>query len=260
MIEETSNPSPEASSQITPEPTAPDMIRKYFVTLWQVMTHPTSFFRTMPTEGGMTGPLAFALVTHWLGSALSFLWRTWMGNQLAVYFDTFSRIAGDVADHQGDGSPLPWNQILAFKNQFLNQSFFKWFWGVGSIVIDPFYTLISILFTSFFVFVGAKVFVTWIPPEEHKNQPHSVSFESAVRLICYGMSPMILAGIPLFGWGLATFLSAIVTIIGAKEIYKVGTFRAIVIALFPKLLFLGFILAGVLVLFTLFIKLLSSVF
>lgn len=240
-------------SPIQQEPTLGDLIHRYFAQLWQILTHPTPFFRQMPVEGGLTSPLAFALITHWLGAAASFLWSHLMGQWLAHFVDTFSRIATDVAQRNGENSQFPFDQMLTYKDWL-----WQWFWGTGSIVIDPFLTLFSILFTSFLVFVGAKIFVTWISVQPSEQKSPQVTFESAVRIICYGMAPMILTGIPLFGWGLATFLSAIITIIGAKEVYRVGTFRAIVIALFPKILFLGFILGSVLIFLTIVIKLLTS--
>jgi DNA-directed RNA polymerase subunit RPC12/RpoP len=225
---------------------ADQIIRRYFETLWLVITKPHQFFRQMPLQGGFSGPLAFALVTHWLGSAFSFLWANIIGRWLSVYLNTFSRIAGDIVNMNPDAPNLPWEQLANLKNGFV-----QWFWGVGSIIVDPFYTLVSIFFTSTFVFFGAKLFA---------SRSREVTFESALRLICYGMSPMILSGIPLFGWGLASFLSLIITVFGAKEIYRVGTGRGILIALFPMLLFFGFILAGFVFFAALISTLLSSLF
>lgn len=246
---------PEIAPPIIPEPTPWDLVHRYLQDLWMIMTHPTAFFRAMPTEGGFSGPLTFALVTHWLGSAAAILWSALLGRWLAVYVNTFSRIAGDIATMNPSSSPSQWAQILSWKDRL-----WQWFWGTGSVITDPFFTLVSILFTSFFVFIGAKIFVSWIPSPTSQEKSPEVTFESALRLICYGMSPMILTAIPLFGWGLATFLSAIVTIIGAKEVYRVGIFRAIIIALFPKILFLTFILSGILIFLTIAIKLISSFF
>lgn len=239
---------------VTPEPSGTQIIQDYFRKLWRIITRPTSFFRELPLEGGITAPLAFALVTHWLGSAASFIWSIFIGEWTRVYVETFSKIAGDVANMNGVTSGPQWSEVVNLKDRFLH-----WFWGTGSIIADPFYTLISVLFTSLLVFVGARIFVTWFSPSTQPAQPPvQVTFESAVRLICYGMAPMILVGIPLFGWGLASFLSTVITIIGAKEIYRVGLGRAIVIVLFPKLLFLGFILGTMLVIAAVFLKLITS--
>jgi len=85
----------------------------------------------MPVSGGLARPLAFALVTHWLGSALSFLWRLGAARSVWEYFQ--------------EEVPLP---------SYVKEKFVGWFFGVGSIIIDPFLTLISIFFTSFFCLSG----------------------------------------------------------------------------------------------------------
>ena len=87
-----------------------------------------------------------------------------------------------------------------------------------------------------------------------------VTYESALRLICFGMAPSILAGLPIFGGFVAALLVLIVTVIGAREVYEVGTGRAIVIALFPKLLFFGVFVLGFVFLAVAAIKLLAMAF
>src|SRR5579859_4135627 len=56
--------------------------RAYFGTLWEITIHPSRFFSKMPLTGGTAGPLAFALITHWLGSALAFLWKLAIGGAM----------------------------------------------------------------------------------------------------------------------------------------------------------------------------------
>lgn len=183
---------------------ATSLVRGYFSDVWRILTQPSRFFGELPLSGGYGPPLAFALVTHWIGKSGSFLWHSALG---WTTFDWLSRYATE--------QPV-WLD--------------KWLIGVGSVVTDPFATLFSILFTSAFVFAGARILVNGI----------AVSYESAVRLVCYGMTPSILAALPFFGWGLSSVLSVVVTVIGAKKMYRTGTGRAIVIALFPKILFFAF--------------------
>lgn len=189
----------------------------------------------MPLTGGMSGPLAFALVTHWIGAAFAFIWHLLIGGAISRYFEDFFRIAGDVSDIDHPGKFAQWMDM--------RERVTHWFWGAGSVIADPFLTLASIFFASFLVWIGARILVS--PGKD--RAPREITFESALRLVCYGMSPSILAGLPLFGWGLASLLTLIVTIIGAKEVYRTTTGRAIVIALFPKLVFLAVILLGVFV-------------
>jgi hypothetical protein len=202
----------------------------------------------MPKHAGVGGPLFFALVTHWLGSSLSFLWRSLMGGTVSQFFRNIFDIAKDVAevDYPGRGE-----QFIQARDRILD-----WFFGAGPVIIDPFITLFSILFTSVLVYVGARLLVSPGPDEPREE----ISYESAVRIICYGMTPSILKGIPLFGGAIASICTLIVTVIGAREVYRTSTIRAILIALFPKLLFLGIILVGLVFLVLVFLKLFASVF
>ena len=52
----------------------------------------------MPVKGGVSGPLAFALITHWMGAAAAFVWRLFIGGAIGGYFDRMMRMAGDVAE------------------------------------------------------------------------------------------------------------------------------------------------------------------
>lgn len=207
--------------------TSSNLVEQYFQDLWQIITRPTLFFRRMPLSGGLSHPLAFALITHWLGSAAAFLWRGMFGEGLRDVFNRFFRIASDVVEIDGADPQFQWVEA---KDRIIH-----WFWGVGSVITDPFLTLASILFTSFLVYLAARIFVT----PGRKGAPREISYESAVRLICFGMSPSILAAIPLVGNGVASICVIIVTVIGAKEIYRISTGRAIVVALFPKLAYVA---------------------
>jgi len=212
------------------------VIDRYFRDLWTILTRPSIFFRQMPHGGAIAGPLAFALITNWLGSALEFLWQSATGGLAARYLEDLFQIAGEVAevDHPGRSA------LLANARDRL----IHWLWGTGSVLLDPFLTAASVLFTSALVFVGAKLLVT---PGKN-GAPARIDYSTALKIICFSMSPAILAGIPLIGAFLARLCVVIVTIIGVREVYRVGNARATVIALFPKLLFLAILVSGFLLL------------
>ena len=225
-------------------------IRRYFFDLWQIITRPTRFFSRMPVTGGVSGPLAFALITSWLGSSMEFLWRSVIGGQLYNQFGGglrgLMKMAGDVADVDSPGKS---QLILEARDRVVH-----WVWGAGSIILDPFLTLTSILFTSFFVYIGARILVS---PGKN-GAPAKITFESALRIICFGMSPAILAAIPFAGSFVSKICVVIVTVIGGREVYKVSTSRSTVVVLFPKLLFFGIILGGVMFLALAFFKLVAA--
>jgi len=237
----------------TPWEAALGPIRRYFMDVWSLITEPTQFFRKMPLSGGVTGPLAFALVTHWLGSALGYLWRTLATGIVEGYWQhifsalgSLGRVTGDFADID---SPGRGHMLMQARDQFMH-----WTLGVGSVLVDPFLTLLGLLFTSFFVFVGARLLVT---PGKN-GAPREITYESALRVVCYGLSPAILAAIPLAGGVIAAICVAIITIIGAREVYRIPTFRATVVGLFPKVLFLGILVSGMLFFAVFVIKWLAS--
>lgn len=210
------------------------ILQKYFRDVAWILTKPTAFFREMPLKGGLSGPLAFALVTHWIGSSVQFLWHNWIGSWISLWTDTFLQIAGDVVEVDSPGK----SQLLfEMKDRILH-----WMVGAGSVLMDPFWTLSGILFTSLFVFVGARIFIN--PGKD--GAPDEVTFESAVRIVAYGMTPHLLTVVPFIGPVLAGFLTIFVTVIAARESYRTTTGKAVVIALFPKLLFLGIISLGLL--------------
>jgi len=131
-----------------------------------------------------------------------------------------------------------------------------WIWGAGSVIADPFFTLASILFTSLFVFAGARILVT---PGKN-GAPQQITYESALRIICFGMSPAILAVLPIAGPVVAGICVAIVTVIGAREVYRISYGRAVIVALFPKILFLGILLLGLLFVAVVVFKIFASAF
>ena len=239
----------QSAGAITPHPTASEpafgFVQKYFFTLKSVLTEPTLFFKNMPTTGGIGGPLAFALITHWVGSAIQYLWRGLFNGMIGNILDPILKMAGDLSDVDSPGRSA---QLFD-----LQQKFVHWFWGVGSIIADPFLNLVGILVTAVFIFVGAKILVP-------QSSPREVNYETVVRILCFGMAPSILAGIPILGGLVSWTFVTVVTIIGAREVFRVTSGRATLIALFPQLLVLGAVLAGFSLMLIFFFKMFSSAF
>jgi hypothetical protein len=209
-----------------------DPVRRYLRTLWALHAHPARFFRAMPTEGGLSGPLAFALTTHWIGESVGFLWRTALSDRVMSRMSAIFQVAGDVMDVDSPGRGAT---MAAFRDRIVH-----WAWGAGRVIIDPFWTLAGLLFVSFFVYVGARLLVT--PGED--GDPRAIRYETALRIVCYGTAPAILAAIPLAGEVIPLIAVPLLTIVGAREVYRIPPGRAVVVALFPSLLKLATIMAG----------------
>lgn len=201
-------------------------IRKYLETLWSILRTPSQFFKKMPIGGGLAAPLTFALATHWMGTLGAYLWRMLLGTDSVLQSWWRSRMENVDVDTIDDYSWMADN---------LNQWSKDFFWSAGSVVLDPFKTLLSILATSLFVFIGARLLVS---PGKH-GAPWEIRYESAVRIMAYSTAPSILLALPMGGEFLAWIGGLILSVIGAREVYRVDTGRALTIAFFPQILVFG---------------------
>ena len=205
-----------------------DSLKDYLQTLKEIHFSPDEFFKKMPEVGGLGRPLAFALITHWVAAAVGFLWVSAFGSSLMhplVWLSRFGKLSqmSDTIDYPGRGAQLA----------DLQSRLVSWFWGAGSIIADPFMTLATILFTSFLVYLGARILV----PNRR------VTYESAARIISYGMAPSILGSVPILGAAVSGLWILVATVAGARQTYQIGSTRAIIIVLFPKLIFLAIFFA-----------------
>jgi len=222
-------------------------VKNYFKDIWEISVHPGRFFSADRPKGGISYPLAFALVTHWLGEAVGFIWRSIIGGSLAEHMGGIFKIAEDVVDVDSPGRGIVLSQV--------REQLTHWAWGAGKVVADPFITIVSILFTAFFVYIGARILVR---PDKGSGL-YEIDFETALKIVCFGMAPAIFAALPLVGGVISSLWVAGVTIIGAKTVYRTGWSRAVAVALFPKLLFLGIILTGLFMLAVALLKLVATV-
>lgn|GEM_PF-556181 len=228
-------------------------VGRYLADLALILTHPSRFFARLRekerfgTADGLAAALAFAIVTHWIGQSLKFFWQAALSGTINERFKPAFRVFSDLAevDHPG-------------QSEMLNQArdrLVHWMWGAGSVIADPFITLVQILFTSFLVFIGARILIS----PGRGGAPEEIRYETALKIVCYGMTPAILAAIPFAGPFIATICVWIVTTIGVHETYRSGWGRSIVVALFPKVLFVGIVGFGLFFVGIMFFKLVASV-
>jgi hypothetical protein len=208
-------------------------ISKYFEDVKLLLLKPHQFFRQMPRNAGLAQPLAFALIAHWIGSAVSFLWGAAFFRSSEEMFEKWMSIFGRNDQIDVIRRSTHWESM--------RHAFMDWFWGIGSVISDPFTTLLSILISSFFVFLGARLFVglmTDAPSAPNaEQQRHQITYESAVRIMAYGAVASILQAVPIGGKFLSYFYGLYISTVGAKEIYRIGTGRALMVVLFPQILF-----------------------
>lgn len=209
--------------------TALDPIREYFLTLKEILTQPRVFFRKMKLIGGFSGPLAFALVTHWVGRGMEFLWSTLVGGAAIGFYDRLLQFGDQQSSIDYPGGRPDW--LLETKSILTN-----WFLGAGSVIIDPFFSLIKILFYSFLIYFVCLFLI----PRDRIFPKGLPNFEVSLRIVCYASAAQIFLVLPfvgpLLGWGVTLFITAV----GLSEIYSTSFSRGLVIAFFPKLLPLVF--------------------
>jgi hypothetical protein len=204
-------------------------IAGYFADLRGLAFAPSQFFRRIPVSGGLTGPLVFALVSHWIGAAVSYLWNlNWKAHDTA-WLDQIAIFLGKGQEIESLGHNARWVAARERVND--------WLTGVGSIVLDPFTTLLWIFVGAVLLFISARLFVGAV--KSSKDRParlSDVTFESVTRIVAYSQAASLLSIIPFAGKGLSVLAAIALSVIGAREFYNIGTGRALLIVLFPRLL------------------------
>lgn len=231
-----------AGTELPRQPTPDNPVVIYFKTLKSLLTKPTAFFQTLPRPIGLVKPLLFGIITNWIGSALQYIWFSGLGKVFGTRLTDIFQSLDTSSEIDSSGQA---GAVLAMREKLMD-----WAFGVSSVLIDPFKTCAQILFLSFFVWVGARIFA-----EISENTKERLSYESAVAIVGYSMAASIFKGIPVLGGMIAALFAVIISIAGARETYRVSTGRALVIALFPVLLFWGLIFAGVIAFFSAFLML-----
>ena len=105
----------------------------------------------------------------------------------------------------------------------------QWIWGVGSVLLSPFQTLLLYPFWALFLFLGLKIFV-----DSRSSKP--VTYESALKIVCYASAPAYFVLLPFVGGLVAGIYTFVVLVIGFREEFQITSGRAVLVAAFPQLL------------------------
>lgn len=223
-------------------------IQAYFRKVKSILTSPSQFFRGLSPESDPNPPIVFALVTHWLGTAIEYFWNSLIGKLFSERLADLTKIMGDVAEIDQPGQSV---KLIEFRDQVLH-----WLWGMGRVIADPFLHLVSILFTAFFVYAGARILIE--PGKD--GAPERIRFHHSLQIVCYSSAASILAGIPVIGSTLGWLGGLILMVIGTRETFRTSTARSLVVAFFPKILLAGVFLTGFFFLFLFIAKALTQFF
>jgi hypothetical protein len=208
----------------------------------------------MPRDGGLVMPLLFAVVTNWLAAAISFLWKVPLFESIQRGYregaGLWNEFAGDLSSIDSPGrhaqSEIPAEAWMKFKELVL-----PWFWGASSVLLDPFATLAGVFTTSILVFVAARVLV---------DSERPIRFSTMIRIVCFSSAAALWAVVPIVGALVAPIAMIATLTIALSEIYKTSFFRALTIAIFPKVAFVLLFVSGMVAISWVAFKTLSALF
>ncbi len=229
-------------------------IGHYFRTTSRLLIHPGRFFATMPRDGGMMMPLLFAVVTNWLAAAISFFWKVPLFQHLQRGYregaGLWNDFAGDLSSIDSPGrhaeSSIAAEAWVKFKELVL-----PWFWGASSVLLDPFTTLAGVFTTSILVFVAARVLV---------DSERPIRFRTLIRIVCFSSAAALWTVVPVVGALVAPIAMIATLTIALAEVYKTSFFRALTIAIFPKIAFVLLVISGVIAISWVAFRTLSALF
>ncbi len=221
-----------------PKAKSPNPVTQYFATLKAILTRPSAFFRNLPRPPGVVGPLFFGILTSWFGSALEYLWVTGFGK---VFESRIADLLSAMEKVPQIDSSGQFETALAVRQKIVD-----WVFGMGAVLIDPFKSCAWILFLALFVWVAARLFANRDYPANERR----LDYETAVSIVGFAQAAALFKCVPMVGGLLSAIFAMVIGVIGATETYRVSTGRAILIALFPSILFWGLLIAGMVAFFS----------
>jgi hypothetical protein len=173
----------------------------FIETLSMVLTRPAEAFSVMKREGGLGGPLIYALIGGWVGGIVSFLF--------SLGFQSF----GLFKDQH--------NSLAAMAGM-----------GIGSVAIIIFLPL----FIAIGLFVGSAVVHLCLMIVGGANQP----FETTFRVLAFSQgSTGPLQLVPICGGLISGIWALVCTCIGLARAHETDTGRAVVAVFLPLIVCCG---------------------
>ncbi len=201
---------------------------------------------------GTSWPLAvvFGLCCHWVGEALRFIFSAYLGENSGWTLPTLYQLLSNVSRFfHRDFYMMQGSQV--FIN--IDSGFMYWWWGAGSVILDPFFSLFT-LFASALVFAVAGKILLPVPAQS--TSPGN--FRTMLTIAAYAMAPSIFLAIPLGGPAFSRIYGFFLTIVGIKTLYHTNWWRAVLVICFPWLIILTFGLFCALAVIALLFKIFGS--
>jgi hypothetical protein len=170
----------------------------------QVLSQPVSFFRAMPTSGGVGKPLLYAVILGWLGLVAS-----------SFYGAVFRSILGQGFSPLGERPEL--GPILTLME--------SWTGFALQVVFGAIFVVLGL-------FLAAGVFHVMLLVLGGALR----DFEASFRAVSYSQAPSVLLLIPFCGQLIAGVWTLVLYVIGLAEAHTIGYGKAAAAVLLPVVL------------------------
>lgn len=199
------------------------LFQRYFRLCKSVLLEPTDFFRNKYPKLDVEEALTFGLVTLWLSAFVSFIWDAMNQVFMAHFLES-------------------WMQEVLIQDE--STSFFDYdgksfLFSAGSLLLNPFLSLIGLGISAFFLFVLGKVFIT-------DRRAEDVNMRSVLKVLAVASTGAWFGVVPFFGGILSYLVVSLLTVIGMRESFHISTRRSAVIVFLPQALLALFIMIALL--------------
>jgi hypothetical protein len=171
----------------------------------QILAHPVTFFRVMPTSGGIGSPLLYAVIMGWLGVVAA-----------GFYSALFNSVVGSGMAAFGESPEF----AQAF---YLAQS-----WGGF---------LVQVVFGGVMVAIGVFIFSGIFHVMLLILGGSRRDFEATFRVVSFAYAPYVLALIPFCGGFVAGVWWIVLAVIGLTHAHEITGGKAAAAVLLPIVLF-----------------------
>jgi hypothetical protein len=199
---------PPASTTPQPRPGTPwedrgriGFIQALVETTQRVLTRPSAFFASMPTMGGIGGPLLYAIVVGSLGVIVA-----------ALYREIFSALTGSTFATLGGRSEL--RRVMPFLT------------GAFAVVLQVVFAPVMVIIGLFVVTSIVHVMLLMLGGARR-------GFEATFRVLCYSEATAVINIVPLCGGVIYGVYYLIVAIIGLSTAHGIGKGTAAAAVLLP---------------------------
>lgn len=166
-----------------------------------VLAQPTRFFRAMPVEGGIGGPLLYAVIVGWIGLVAASLYQ-------AIFRSIVGTSIAALGDRPELAAMIGWAESWA---GLVAQLVFG-----GVLVAIGVFVAAAIVHLMLLLLGGARN-----------------GFEATFRVVCFSQATSVVLIVPFCGQLIAPLWTLVIDIVGLSEAHGIGRGKAAAAVLLP---------------------------